>query len=203
MTSEPIESQVRKSVRCADVTRELAAPTGGIDASALSRHLASCPQCAAWSARAERFDQAWEATRPEEPVGGFDALWARIRDALDAPRPTLSISDPRTRRRRWVFAAVGLAQAAAVLLAVFVVVHRTDRDPKGAGGTFAQQLQALGAVTVSRVDVDVVDEGRTPIIRVADHRVKKVEYLELMETEPTITVAFDIEMLNAMESMAQ
>jgi hypothetical protein len=133
-------------MNCHEVMRELAAPTDDSDSTALAVHLAKCQMCSEWAKKAEQFDRIWDLTRPQEPVTAvWDALWTEITGMLDAPASSASkrsraasqeaqtqpvhlpISMPglharsSTGRRRWRLIAVGLlglAQAAAVLLAV-------------------------------------------------------------------------------------
>jgi hypothetical protein len=115
-------------MRCEDLTRELASPTGALTEAEMAGHLAACPSCAAWSRRADHFDRIWEATRPVEPSADvLDALWARASAELDAPG-TLRIvptDRPRRLRRLAVFAFVA-AQAAAVLVAALVLMRQGD-----------------------------------------------------------------------------
>src|SRR5438132_13811405 len=101
-------------MRCVDVRRELAAPTGALAVSEVDGHLDACPRCRSWAAQAEQLDQLWEATRPEAPPGSFETTWARVCETHESKAPVEVPS-----RRRWVWAAAGLAQAAAVLLAAF------------------------------------------------------------------------------------
>jgi len=130
---------------CDKVIRELAVPTDDRDATALAEHLAACPTCSDWAARIARIDRLWKATRPAEPSPEtWDAVWNRITRTLDCPetigaetiatplpstngshplvvaRPSPSArSVPRSGPHRFaMIALIGLAQAAAVLLAV-------------------------------------------------------------------------------------
>jgi len=131
-------------MRCDEVIRELAVPTDEQDSTALAEHLAGCPACAAWAKRAVALDRLWEATRAPEPSSEvWHALWARMAPSLDGSTPsqvaafapfvptqngrsaneeTQPMRPPvrsRPRSRRWlVIGLIGLAQAAAVLLAV-------------------------------------------------------------------------------------
>ncbi len=132
-------------MRCDAVIHELAVPTDERDSNALAEHVAHCPACAAWAKRAAGLDRLWDATRPPEPSAGvWDALWSHLARSLDASTldevesltpfvpsrhefsPTVESqlsppppSQPRSRTRRWAaIGLIGLAQAAAVLLAV-------------------------------------------------------------------------------------
>jgi len=130
-------------MRCDAVIRELAVPTDERDSTALAEHVAHCPACTAWAKRAAGLDHLWEATRPPEPSAEvWDALWGRLARSLDASMPDEvesftpvvlsrsgspardetqlpSLPRARSRTRRWAaIGLIGLAQAAAVLLAV-------------------------------------------------------------------------------------
>jgi hypothetical protein len=149
-------------------------------------------------ARAERLDQIWDATRPVEPAAGFDAVWARVQQVLADPERTLAISDARRTRRRWMLAAAGLAQAAVLLVAALVLFHRTEVGP-----TIAHNAPTGGAlknVSFPRVDID---EGQLVVIRVSDHQVRQVKDVDLSPLGSRANdVAADLELFNAMESMA-
>lgn len=130
-------------MRCDAVIRELAVPTDERDSAGLAEHVAHCPACAAWAKRAAGLDRLWEATRPPEPSAEvWDALWGHMAHSLDASMPhgvdsftpvvpsssgspsrdetqVPSLPRARSRTRRWAaIGLIGLAQAAAVLLAV-------------------------------------------------------------------------------------
>jgi hypothetical protein len=140
-------------MNCDEVIRELAVPTEDRDLTALAEHLSHCPPCAGWAERANRFDRLWELTRPPEPSPDtWDSVWARVTASLDAStqpsageaaRPifqgqngTSITTDgdpartPRSRSsRRWVaFMLVGVAQAAAVLLAIHLTWYSSTRS---------------------------------------------------------------------------
>jgi hypothetical protein len=151
-------------MRCDEVVRELATPTGNWDQSALAEHLAGCPACADWARRAERLDRLWDATRPAEPSPeAWDTVWANIAQALPGPKvavpgglpvihttPSRNGSGPKglvyavpapvvapapapaqRRGRSWRLAGValvGLAQAAAILIALGLA-WRTQPHP--------------------------------------------------------------------------
>jgi hypothetical protein len=131
-------------MRCDEVIRELAAPTDEQDPAALTEHITHCAACSAWAQRAIQLDRLWTATRPPEPPPEvWGNLWARLTNLPDLPAsdeleetapsvPSQNGSSavrtfdgipsdhlPTSWRRRWVvIALVGLAQAAAVILAV-------------------------------------------------------------------------------------
>lgn len=115
-------------MRCEDLTRELASPTGALTEAEMAGHLAGCASCADWSRRANHFDRIWEATRAMEPSADvMDALWARASAKLDTPGTLRLVpaDRPRRLRRLAVFAFVA-AQAAAVLVAALVLMRRGD-----------------------------------------------------------------------------
>jgi len=143
-------------MRCDEVIRELAVPTDDRDGTALADHLAGCPSCVAWADRAARLDRLWNATRPLEPAPeAWGSVWANINQALEssalererpattpssirsgaAPKlfthpglaPSQPSSRPRTRRFMAIAMMVGVAQAAAILIAVGLAWH--DRHP--------------------------------------------------------------------------
>ncbi len=113
-------------MRCEDLTRELATPTGSSTPAERAGHLAACPGCAEWARRADRLDRAWDATRAPEPgPEALDALWARASAALDAPATLRLVPvGADARRRRWARGALSAAAAAAVLIAVAVPAWR-------------------------------------------------------------------------------
>ncbi len=188
-------------MRCEEVERELAAPTPGCDRAAMADHLAVCPSCAAWAQDAERLDRLWEATRPAEPSPeAWDAVWSGISAALDRrslaavppplSQPALGLAEPggirehtwprpRTAGRRWgvgAMALIGLAQAAAILIAIGLAWQPAPR-PEGpvadasASAGFVPKVAAgkPGAPRPIRVDRPVrvdaeIDEGYLMVI---------------------------------------
>lgn len=187
-------------MRCVEVTRELSAPTGRIDPAALSRHLAGCPRCAAWSAGAERFDRIWEATRPAEPsAAAWDEVWAAVGNG-HAVRPIEpAAAGRRWSRRRLIIATVALAQAAAILLAVAALWPRpADR------GAAPDPARVPGGPIASAPAVDV-EQGQPVILRLGDGGIQ-VE--PLAQAEPSTTtavtvseVAAEVSIYNYMESL--
>lgn len=122
-------------MRCEDLTRELATPTGALSSAEMSEHLAACPACSEWSRSADRLDRIWAATRPVEPsMEALDALWARASvelDGIEAKAPsTLKFVRPARSRRRWAVVAL-VAQAAAILVAALVLLDRDRTRPQG------------------------------------------------------------------------
>ncbi len=119
-------------MRCADVTRELIAPSAGVDASAVARHVASCPECAAREEEARRFDRLWDATRPEEPpVTVWDQLWARVGAGIEAAPAVLHLPAAPA-PRRWLVPALTtalIAQSAAALIVIGVLLNHHPAAP--------------------------------------------------------------------------
>lgn len=130
---------------CSEITRELALPTGAVDAAEVERHLAACSACASRAEVERGFDRLWNASRPTEPSpGAFERLWAGIDTAVPSPARNgvlaaevitmnhVRKSVPerkRFARRAAIVAAVALAQAASILLtAVIVTRYGHDRD---------------------------------------------------------------------------
>jgi hypothetical protein len=107
-------------MQCDKVIKELAAPTDHRDTIALAEHVAGCPSCGSWADRAAQLDRLWDRTRPTEPTSDvWDTVWARMAASLDSSPSTEVESSPRSRPwRPVVIGLVGLAQAAAIFLAV-------------------------------------------------------------------------------------
>jgi hypothetical protein len=172
-------------MRCHEVVRELAVPTGDLDASGLAEHLARCPRCASWAEDAARLDRLWEATRPAEPDGGsWEMTWAGVSRALDrdsAPDHAPLRLDPPRPWRRSTLVAFGLAQAAAILIAVgFLTSH--DEAPAPA----------------ELVNVEI-PYGQPVLIRCD---LPTFEVIELPDDENLGVVDSNFDMLNDMEGMA-
>jgi hypothetical protein len=126
-------------MRCDEVMRELSLPSDDRDDGALADHLAECEACALWSEHAARLNRLWDATRPiEPPTESWDRLWSSVTARLDHAG---SVTTPHSQRdhsyavvgdaaprhlsplsRSWrslaAIGLIGLAQAAALLLAV-------------------------------------------------------------------------------------
>jgi hypothetical protein len=186
---------------CDDVIRKLTEPGNQPDEPGLAEHLAGCSACAEWLDRAQRFGKLWDATRPAEPSPqAWDALWSTVSahldqpiaverngnglhlaefprampEHLDAPEP----ASPPSRTRRWrglaAVALVGLAQAAALLLAIGLSWHVPVKVP-----------DALPALAVAEVEVG---EGQKVVIRSEGSKVEVVDLtaLETLQSVPSI-----------------
>jgi hypothetical protein len=192
-------------MQCDKVIKELATPTDHRDSTALAGHLESCPACAGWANRAARLDRLWEATRPSEPTPDvWDAVWARMATSLDLSTSTelessvtiktaslngsppvvklpLKVNGPRLspRSRPWHLAAIGLAQAAAILLAVGLAWYQSppSQTPQIAktvdSKSFPSNSESVVRISfpsVVRISFPeegfpvVVDEGRLVVI---------------------------------------
>jgi len=170
-------------MRCDDVIRELSRPGAPGDNEALSGHLAHCGRCAAEAARVRRFERLWEATRPADPPEvAWDRAWTAIQSELGrrdagADRPHLTVgllaamdsrpAGPPRSTRRWhsfaVIGMVGIAQAAALLLAIGLSWRDPVRQPDPVASPSGPTLaRAVGASLDSEFDFE---DGQVPLIR--------------------------------------
>ncbi len=114
-------------MRCDDLTRELARPTGAFAPAEVAGHLAACPACAGFASAAGRLDRTWGATRPADPsADALDDLWARASAEIDAREAPATLKFPGRGRRRRIFAGLVVAQAAALVLAAGLFLLRRD-----------------------------------------------------------------------------
>jgi hypothetical protein len=175
-------------MRCEDLRRELAAPSGLPTPDEMADHLASCPDCAERSRRSARLDRIWEATRPPEPsIQALDTLWARASAALDAPKSTvIPFEKAPARRGRWAVVAFFAAQAAAVLAV--------------ASFLFQNDVHQVAAAAPARVTANV---DQTVIVRIDDdgHRVEILDDSEQFAFA-SMADATPHDVFNALESMA-
>ena len=223
-------------MRCDEVIRELAVPTDERESTTLAEHLARCPACAAWAKGAAGLDRLWEATRPGEPSSEvWNGVWARLASSLDASIPheleTFAPSVParngspangkaqpprplpssNTHPRRWfAIGLIGLAQAAAVLLAVGLSWHRfvPSQRPQGALPTVgvATLSQGKGLTGFKLVSIHVsseafptvVEEGSLVVIH-ADPNPRKIlvpifssQFMFLIQAEGHIPTVVDL-----------
>jgi hypothetical protein len=182
---------------CDDVIRQLTEPGNQPDEPRLAEHLAGCSACAEWLDRAQRLEKLWDATRPAEPSPqAWDALWSTVSAHLDQPvaverngngvhlaefprampdlpkSPEPALSPSRTRRWRSLvaFGMVGLAQAAALLVAVGLSWHVPVKTP--------DSLPALAEVKVE------VGEGQKVLICSEGSKVDVVDLTALETAQP-------------------
>jgi hypothetical protein len=231
-------------MRCDEVIRELAVPTDDRDRTALAEHLAGCPSCAAWSRRAAMLDRLWDATRPAEPSPeAWDAVWANINRSLESPAagrelaatapasshpatpvkvfahpgnvPTQPANRPRMRRFVAIGLMVGLAQAAAILIAVGLAWHDRPETPTPQNLQIAQNPTPTAphlprAIRVSEpvivADFDI-EEGHSQVIMIrvdgsapglVDVTAPETPYGGIVNKTPGY-----VEMFNAVESFAK
>ncbi len=194
-------------MRCVDVTRELSAPTGDRQSSALAQHLAACPQCAAWAARDMKLNQLWDATRPVEPsTEVWNEVWTEISARLDRP-DVLPFREAPTIRpgRRILMITLGVAQAAAILLAVFFFTRAPGGPQPDA--TVHQPVRPVDGAppsSVAQSDSDPLDidpDGSLVVLRI--EAPGKVEKTEVALNDNSGRVDSGFEMLNFLESAAK
>lgn len=182
-------------MQCDKVIRELAVPTDDRDPAGLAEHLAQCPSCARWADRASRFERLWEATRPAEPTGEmWDKVWTQVAHAVDESTPaeqkaftlhpsSLNGSAAKTEespvltggwsgfraRRLMAIGSLGIAQAAAIFLAVSLSWQPSAKSPESQVGNtrVAQSFVATDSkTTVSTNGVVEIEEGQQIVIRI-------------------------------------
>jgi len=175
-------------MRCDDLTRELASPTGALSSSQMLDHLAACPSCAEFSRRAEQLDRIWEATRPVEPsMDALDALWARATVELDRiPAPATLAFVPKARPRRWGMVAFVAAQAAAILIGALVLLDRNAQKPT------SKDLAANLTPSVESSEPEFldlkVDSDALAVVRIDKDNGVKIEKVDLsyLYNSPTL-----------------
>jgi hypothetical protein len=212
-------------MRCDDVIRQLAVRTDEVVPAAIAEHLAGCARCSEWAKRASQLDRLWEATRASEPAAEvWEGVWNRIVESLDtstsmqvehrvmpvslangsalADRATIVKHSGLSLNRRRSFAKVisfGLAQAAAVFIAVSVVWHffpavqdpRINNDPTSSV-TGAETRDA----TLLSVDIE---EGNLVMIEAEGD---KPEVVVLRSESSPFGIDEWLLMFNHVESMA-
>ena len=192
-------------MRCDEISRELSAPTGRLDSSAVSAHLKDCSLCANWANQVKKLDDLWDATRPAEPsASAFESAWSGVSAHLDEPAtiPTPARS-PMT--RRVVFALVSAA-AASLLLAVWMGRHQPpgpNPSPQIAHSTTPVPTESASPDDSSHelaLALIALEQGPTPIIHLSDDTVT-VESQPLTDVSDTVTVAAEIDILNYFETL--
>lgn len=183
----------RRTPRCAEVLRELAAPTRMPLPAELAEHLASCPLCASWSRRAAALDRLWEATRPPmPPASSWNTLWAEVARAAES-RPALeAVLTIPTRRLVPRLALLGAVAAAATLLVAVLILSRfDDRTPQVAHrapppATLDQHFE--------------VEPGQLLTLHLDDQGVQ-ADCRPQEQTSETETVPWDLDLYNGVESL--
>ena len=172
------------AMNCRDARNAMLLPDAGAD---LAAHLAGCPGCALIARQSAQLDAAWAATRPEP--ANFEAIWAKVESALDHPVPVPVASyetKPIWRRPRLLMAA-GLAQAAAVLIAAWILMPSTVTPPLDAGPQWTH-LQSIEA-----------DEGQVLVFGDVPQGVKVMELQAPLSSEE-LDPFYDV--FNRLEALA-
>ncbi len=188
-------------MRCDEVMRELNQPGDVRDDRALAHHLAECQACAQWSEHAARFNRLWDATRPADPsTESWDRLWSSVAVRLDHSgtvttshsRPDNSLatlgaaaaqhSSPFTRSWRGLAAIglIGLAQAAALLVAFTLYWNRTGRDVQPP--RFSEAADVVRRTAPSLDSVVDVEWGQVILIRSEGGPKVDIKDLALLES---------------------
>ena len=203
-------------MQCDEVMRELNLPSDDRDDRGLAHHLAECEACARWAEHAARFNRLWDATRPvDPPTESWDRIWSSVIARLDhsgpvtTPRsrpekPFASVGEAAPRHappitRSWrglaAIGLVGLAQAAALFLAVNLYWNTSDknvRPPRFSAGP--DVVRRTAPSLDSEVDVE---EGQVILIRSEGAKVDTTD-LALLETSNGEDPWFDL--FNSVES---
>ncbi|WP_435011528.1 hypothetical protein P12x_002841 [Tundrisphaera lichenicola] len=189
-------------MRCEDLIRELATPTGTLPSEAMADHLSSCHRCAERSNSSVRLDRIWEATRlPEPSSSDLDALWARASASLDAPKPAVIPFAAPARRGRWGVAALYLAQAAVLLIAA-TILFRPGPAPVVDLAQGEKPVPPPAVTTPPSRITSYVDQ--TMIVRLYEQEGPQFEYLDDSELFAGSLMADSTpqDAFNALESMA-
>jgi hypothetical protein len=203
-------------MRCDEVMRELNLPSDDRDNRALARHLAECKSCARWAEHAASFNRLWDATRSlDPPTESWDRLWSSVTARLDhsgpvttphsrPENPFTSVGDavpqrssPVTRSWRGLAAIglVGLAQAAALVLAVNLYWNTSDKNVQPPRfSTSPDVVQRTAPSLDSEVDVE---RGQVLLIRSDGPKVEKID-LALLEASNGEDPWYDL--FNSVES---
>ena len=191
-------------MQCDKVTRELAVPTDDRDPASLAEHLAQCPSCARWADRAAQFERLWEATRPAEPTGEmWDTVWTQVARAVDQSTPveqkafTLRTSSrngsaartekspvltglsPGLRTRRLMaIGSLGIAQAAAIFIAVSLSWQPAAKSPQPLVGdtSVARSVVETDSNPMVSTDGIEIEEGRLIVIRFEGPAARVVDF---------------------------
>lgn len=180
--------------RCEAIRSELSAPTGAVGATELAGHLSACPSCASWADEVRSLDALWnntrlEASEADDDPEGWDAAWAKIAPAAEAVRRE---RDDQRARSRSIWLCVGIAQAAALMLA-FGLWWRSGREEIAV----ADQQPAAEAPPALTIDLT---EGELWFLHVGKDGMR-VE-TTLVDEDDLDLVAADFQILNHMEGLA-
>ena len=177
-------------MRCSEAIHQLRT-TPEVSA-AVSAHLADCADCASWAEDDADLLRAWDATRPVEPTPqAWDSLWLSVSRELDAaerPRVYTMPETPIAPRLRPALFVLSLVQAAAILLAVFLLPGRQPHR----GETLAQ-------ITPSEV---VIDAGEITMLHDKAGKLTKI-VLASAADDNSDTLDGNYAMLNVLESMGE
>jgi hypothetical protein len=188
-------------MRCSEVIDQLGMSTGGFELKTdVSDHLASCADCAAWAEDDARMLRAWHASRSVEPsVEAWNAVWTRISAGLDAaqrPRVLTMPEQPAAARRfRPGLVTLGLAQAAAILVAVVLLPGRHPHE-----GRPSESLALEIPVVGNQVEFD---SGEVAMLRdEAGRWVKVVDRASTRDDPNSNQLDGNYAMFNDVEAMA-
>lgn len=201
-------------MRCDEVILELAVPSADHDPAVMAEHLAGCEACAEWARRAERLDRLWDATRPTEPTpAAWNVVWSNIAEGLAArethpasttPATPIVIPARRPAPGRWIAAValVGLAQAAAILVALGLAWRAPSDSPESRLAESDRSIRTEPTAIRSAHPVDPVvdiEAGGLMVIRF-DRKSSRLE--DRTPAEMNVGADIGMEMTNAMESIA-
>ncbi len=188
-------------MRCDEVSRELSAPSGRLDPSAVSAHLEDCTVCAEWASRVRQLDTLWDATRPAEPApAAFEAVWSGVSTRIEEPVVIPMPSRLAFGRRL----ALGLISSAAACLALALWMGRhqeagprPDPAPLVAQNPAAPDSSQADDRALALCDLE---QGPTPIIHLSGDAVT-VESQPLSNVSDTVTVAAEFDIVNYFETL--
>jgi len=191
-------------MQCDKVIRELAVPTDDRDPASLAEHLAQCPSCTVWADQAARFDRLWEATRPAEPTADmWDTVWNQVACAVNESAPaeqrvlalhpsSLNGSTAKTEKspvstvrssgfragRLMAIGSLGIAQAAAIFLAVSLSWHPSAKSPHLQIGdpSMAQSFVTTDLNTTVSTNGVEIEEGQQIVIRIEGLAARVVDF---------------------------
>ncbi len=179
------------ATQCDDLTRALGLSHGPLEG-ALAEHVETCAACARLAERSSRFEALWEASRPATPTDAFGPLWSDVTARAEAASrlSVASAAGPSRRfRHRLRFAALILAQAAAVLVGVLLLTQDRVR---------AHTLVALNETVPKVIDIEP-SEVLVLRSKAASAQLERLEFEELRLSD-TETVSLDTSLLAYFEA---